>query len=275
MKIKMPLSGKELSLYNCFDNESPQKLASAKSPISPRRKSALEREKLVKKVVRVVSSPIPYVGLCLLFLMVIMIFVDVMPISGLICLVAITMVLFIVIGNHWKNATIWEEATNSSNHHHVTHHQYQDRSTHRKHSTHSKASNPSHHSRNSSYSFQDSKHNSLVSSTHGQAFSASLKTTSLYHQTNEITEESEQRDQNETNCEEVKEVNYISHSKINDDGSVSETLGPLTSEDRIDNLNEFFEELFGSIDYALLLIFLGTFIVVENLTSTGIPRRIW
>ncbi|CAM9602852.1 unnamed protein product, partial [Ectocarpus fasciculatus] len=41
------------------------------------------------------------------------------------------------------------------------------------------------------------------------------------------------------------------------------------------NTNEFFEELFNSIDYSLLLIFLGLFIVVEHLSSTGIPKTIW
>ena len=43
----------------------------------------------------------------------------------------------------------------------------------------------------------------------------------------------------------------------------------------MENLNEFFEELFQSIDYSLLLIFLGTFIVVENMSSTGIPKFLW
>jgi Na+/H+ antiporter NhaD/arsenite permease-like protein len=54
-----------------------------------------------------------------------------------------------------------------------------------------------------------------------------------------------------------------------------ESLPPLTAEEKIANTNEFFEELFDSIDYSLLLIFLGTFVVVENIDSTGIPRRIW
>lgn len=43
----------------------------------------------------------------------------------------------------------------------------------------------------------------------------------------------------------------------------------------IESMNEFFEELFDSIDYNLLLIFLGLFVVVENLGSTGIPKTIW
>lgn len=43
----------------------------------------------------------------------------------------------------------------------------------------------------------------------------------------------------------------------------------------IESMNEFFEELFDSIDYNLLLIFLGLFVVVENLDSTGIPKSVW
>ena len=50
---------------------------------------------------------------------------------------------------------------------------------------------------------------------------------------------------------------------------------PLTAEEKALNTNEFFEELFNSIDYSLLLIFLGLFIVVEHLSSTGIPKVIW
>ena len=46
-------------------------------------------------------------------------------------------------------------------------------------------------------------------------------------------------------------------------------------EDKKKNLNEFFEELFGSLDYSLLIIFLGTFIVIENINSTGLPALVW
>eukprot|EP01041_Mallomonas_annulata_P001780 gene1780-3449_t len=50
---------------------------------------------------------------------------------------------------------------------------------------------------------------------------------------------------------------------------------PLTAEEKIANTNEFFEELFDSIDYSLLMIFLGTFVVVENVDSTGMPKMVW
>ena len=46
-------------------------------------------------------------------------------------------------------------------------------------------------------------------------------------------------------------------------------------EEKKSNLNEFFEELFNSLDYNLLIIFLGTFIVIENINSTGLPALVW
>jgi hypothetical protein len=50
---------------------------------------------------------------------------------------------------------------------------------------------------------------------------------------------------------------------------------PLTAQQKIENTNDFFEHLFDSIDYSLLLIFMGLFVVLENVSSTGIPRAIW
>jgi hypothetical protein len=56
------------------------------------------------------------------------------------------------------------------------------------------------------------------------------------------------------------------------DGSAAHKM---TSEEKIENTQQFFEELFQSLDYNLLFIFLGLFVVVENIDSTGIPRKIW
>jgi Na+/H+ antiporter NhaD/arsenite permease-like protein len=52
-------------------------------------------------------------------------------------------------------------------------------------------------------------------------------------------------------------------------------LVPLSREQKIENMNFFFEELFRSIDLNILLIFIGLFVVVDNLDSTGIPRAMW
>lgn len=54
-----------------------------------------------------------------------------------------------------------------------------------------------------------------------------------------------------------------------------EDAPPLTAEEKKMNTSLFFDELFDSIDYSLLLIFLGTFIVVENMDSTGLPKKLW
>lgn len=50
---------------------------------------------------------------------------------------------------------------------------------------------------------------------------------------------------------------------------------PLTSEEKKKNTNEFFECMFSSLDYSLLILFAGLFVVLENIASTGIPRYIW
>ena len=52
------------------------------SPMSPRRRRAMERESMIEKVRHMVSSPFPYMILILLVVMIIMIFVDIMPIAG-------------------------------------------------------------------------------------------------------------------------------------------------------------------------------------------------
>lgn len=54
-----------------------------------------------------------------------------------------------------------------------------------------------------------------------------------------------------------------------------EDAPPLTAAEKKMNTSLFFDELFDSIDYSLLMIFLGTFIVVENMDSTGMPKRLW
>lgn len=60
------------------------------------------------------------------------------------------------------------------------------------------------------------------------------------------------------------------------DGSLSPVpLQLLTAEEKMRNTEEFFEELFSSLDYNLLLIFFGLFVVVENVASTGIPKNVW
>jgi hypothetical protein len=122
-------------------------------------------QSVISKIIHIVASPFPYAILFLLFVMIALIFVDVISIAGLIVCAAVVMVCFTVIGNHWQGKPIWG-----------------------------------------------------------------------------------------TDC---------------DDGRV------MTAEEKKKNTNEFFEKLFDSLDYSLLIIFLGLFVVLENVASTGIPRWIW
>ena len=69
---------------NNQSRKTPSKIAVA-SPLSPRRRRAMERESMIEKVRHMVSSPFPYMILILLVIMIVMIFIDVMPIAGQSC----------------------------------------------------------------------------------------------------------------------------------------------------------------------------------------------
>lgn len=163
---------------------------SINSPISPRRRRAKEREEAVSKVITFVTSPVPYLTLGILVAMIIMIFVDILPISALLCISAILMIVTIVLGSHWRGLPVWNdiEVPESEN------------------------------DANKRYSKRKNEYQSLLD---------------------------------------------------------NHKFQPLTREERQDNLNDFFEEIFKAIDYSLLVIFLGTFIVIENMNSTGVPGFIW
>jgi hypothetical protein len=241
MKIVIPLNNQEVAFCGCLEVNNPSPVKTPHSALSPRRKKAREREKFTKKVVKVVASPIPYCVLVILLLMVVLIFVNVMPIAGLICVIAITMVLFIVMGNRWKDDLVWEEdshhsqrsATANNNHHHHS----------------NNANHSSHHPRSRSHTRTNSL--PMIMET-GSSTTSSM---TIPFQPVQTT------------------ASPFVDSQTPEGGN--DDLGPYTHEDKIDNLNEFFEDLFHSIDYSLLLIFLGTFIVVENLASTGLPKLIW
>ena len=77
---------------------------------SPEKPPSQNRPDSVKdKIVHIISSPVPYFIIILLVAMIIMIFVDVMSISGLVCVTAMLMVLYLVISNHWAGTKLWEE----------------------------------------------------------------------------------------------------------------------------------------------------------------------
>lgn len=82
--------------------------APAQSPEKPPSSNRIDSVK--DKIVHIISSPVPYFIIILLVVMIIMIFVDVMSISGLVCVTAMSMVIYLVISNHWAGTKLWEEA---------------------------------------------------------------------------------------------------------------------------------------------------------------------
>jgi hypothetical protein len=83
------------------DTESPNKnlileprsdLSTSYEVLSPRKRRMKQREATIKKLMFLISSPFPYMILLLLLAMIVMIFVDVMSISGLVCITAVIMV---------------------------------------------------------------------------------------------------------------------------------------------------------------------------------------
>lgn len=165
--------------------------------LSPRRRLAILKNQTLKPPVYSVTSPFPYAVIGLLGVMIILIFVNVVPIAGLICIFAILMIVVVVMGNHWRTQETWVQEEES-------------------------ASSPE----NSESSQVD-------------VFAEAIHT--------------------------IEKQNSVALA----------SLGPPTREDEVDSLNRFFEALYASIDYNLLIIFLGLFIVIANLSDTGIPKAIW
>lgn len=215
-----------LSPSKLFASSTKSAAADPASLLSPRRRRARAQEQMMQRVVRVVSSPLPYIVLVLLFVMIVMIFVDIMPISSLICVAAIVMVLTVVFGNHCcRQGVVWESDHDTKL--------------------------PLLASTALSPSSQQQQHSRYVRAAGSDSF---------YEQ------DLEQADRDGATTSDAVVPGMQHHGQ---------SLGPLTREDKLDSLNDFFEELFKSIDYSLLFIFLGTFIVVENMAETGIPRRLW
>lgn len=278
--------------------------------LSPRRKLAREREKTEKKVVRYVQSPVPYVVVVMLLIMIIMVFVDVMPIASLICLASILMVLVVVLGNHWRNKVIWEMENEYDYYYQpllagapaaIANRENNDKPIN------SAQTEP--HALSSQTYLAPAATSVGYKRDHSKSYRhhRAPSNASMITKDGIIMDEERESDMNKKNLSHHHHQHHRKHShashhsrssslqlEVPTDGNQGdktmlakqmiekenfdaelESLGPMTKEDRLDNLNEFFDAMFGSIDYSLLLIFLGTFIVVENMSSTGIPRQIW
>ena len=235
---------------------------------------------MVEQVSHLVTSPFPYMVLILLAVMIVMIFVDVMPIAALTCITAIVMIISLVLGNHWQDKLIWDEAPTTHSHAHSN----GDSTAHTKrrhNSTASQQVNPytgvmsghpetveegfatTNRSRGASSSLavllpSSSGDNSTRSRSGSESVSNPLLPNLISSQKSAGIAIVEGTDSDAKGLHPVEEINY-----------------PLTREEKMENMNEFFEDMFASIDYSLLLIFLGTFIVVANVDSTGIPKLLW
>lgn len=243
----------DLSLCQCDDEKSTRtatttagvqspSMKTTTSPLSPRRRRQRARQQLLRKVVRTIASPAPYVILSLLALMVVLIFVDIMPIAGLVCVMAILMTVVIVFGNHWRDHEIWieKEITNNTI------------------ENHNNTAVMTTSTDNNQQLIHMKSHRRMQSNASDLSSASSSKSKNFKHQYRQLSAQ--------------KNALVTAQRENNED---EEDLGPRTYEDKLDNLNEFFEELFKSIDYSLLLIFIGTFIVIESMASTGIPAVIW
>jgi hypothetical protein len=206
------------SLLEKFDAYMEKNAHSTELIISPRRKLALEKLKNNPPEKFFVVSPLPYAVLVLLGAMIVMIFVNVLPISGIVCLFAVLMIVAVALGNHLRGQQCWVPELVEGE----------------------EAFSP-----NSNYRHADT------------SAQAKTRPVEAAYTTVETGENGHER------------------AALTLEAVPADDLGPLTREDEVDNLNRFFEALYGSIDYNLLLIFLGLFIVIDNLSFTGIPRFIW
>lgn len=157
-------------------------------PTSPSRIS-ISTEKLEAPREHFVVSPMPFMVIFLLLVMITMIFVDIMNIAALITMTAMVMICFIVFGNHWQNQLIQVPMS--------------------------------------------------------------------------------------PECDDDSPAVVVPIDDMEADSPLVQEKRPLTREEKMNDLNLFFDSVFNSIDYTLLLIFLGTFIVVANVESTGIPKSLW
>lgn len=253
--------------------------------LSPRRRRAREKEKLSVKAARVVLSPAPYVILVLLAVMVVMIFVDIMPIAGLICVFAIIMVVTVVLGNRWQNREVWVEeqgVQHPIHYYHLPHHsetaseQQRVRSKRQSKVRSVQLKGAHHHGADgvSGAAAEDEPQDIEAMPLTSQQLSDRTKADDM---SSTAAQRASSRRNSRSSLERHSDKRQSSAAASGNTVVVQEEneLGPLTREDYLDNLNQFFEELFNSIDYSLLIIFLGLFIVVENMADTGIPKYVW
>ena len=276
----LPQSNSNISVHECDSSIKIKKVPKGNltSPLSPRRRRALERESMIEKVRHMVSSPFPYMVLILLVIMIVMIFVDVMPIAGesynsrslvhvmsayhttsylsyhhtvtyiaaLTCISAIVMVVSLVIGNHWRGQHIWGEVDEAVKAGHPV-------------------GNTTGATKNPLSDVGDEEHGldaeTLSSSVEEKGackkgYSIIKGQRDIQHRRS-LTMNDARRSKTTFGSKEESETLVGKVGVESPDINSNEILLPMTREEKIDNINEFFEDLFKSIDYSILLIFMG------------------
>ena len=111
--MSLVMCGTETELPGSMSALSPRPLKLVKPEDLDERHQGQQKDEddstTARKVARIISSPAPYIMLILLGLMICMIFVNVMAISGLICVSAIIMILTLTWGNHWKGSSLYAD----------------------------------------------------------------------------------------------------------------------------------------------------------------------
>lgn len=164
--------------------------------------------------------------------------------SALTCISAIVMVVTLVIGNHWRGQHIWGEVEDPA--------------------TQTKVAEKTMTASISSRIFLDEEQGSFHASADASSDSKG------YVIVKEQKEATHRRSLTMNDAGRNKNSFLKSNSKklllTIPEEQGNHLLLPMTNEEKIDNINEFFEELFNSIDYSILLIFMGMF-SKENCTE--------
>lgn len=65
------------------------------------------RNNLLNRVSYIVTSPVPFLGCAMLIFMIVLIFLNFMPISASVSITAVLLVLLLVLSNYWTRSPIW------------------------------------------------------------------------------------------------------------------------------------------------------------------------
>ena len=154
---------------------------------------------------------------------------------ALTCISAIVMVVTLVIGNHWRGQHIWGEVENPEKQKKIATTQI------------------------STKKYYDEEHGDSVTYPSANASADSKGYVIVKEQKEATHRRSLTMDDVGRNKNSFVKFDSEKLESMSTAEQGSDLLLPMTNEEKIDNINEFFEELFNSIDYSILLIFMGMF----------------